>query len=245
MTAARVFIVALLVTAGSAAADTIVSYSLSGSSAGAGVVQPAFTGLVAADDYDPRTAAIGTDGDSNTISGFSIQNDNVYLRATGTLQSSLPGGGTNAWHTFGLSVTGLPANDVLDLTAVKFNYEATGNNSSTAFYFSVFSDAVGFDDLNDRLANGNFGGSVVPVTVDLTSANAVAGNAFTGLTNGADIEFRIYFGDDGSFDDDTSAIHRVRQFLTIEGETRTIPEPATAAVLALGAIALATTRRPR
>ncbi len=234
----KMLVLVALLGAAQVNAAIIVSYGLS--SPGAGAVQSAFSGKVNAENYDPRSDVIEQDGSGNTISGFSNQNDNVYLRASGSLQSSLPGFGTNAYHTFGLSVTGLGAQEVLDLTAVNLTYDVTGTTTGTAFFFSFFSDAVGFDDLNDRLGNGTWGGSQNDVTINLTSSNAVAGSAFTGLTNGTDIEFRIYFGDDGVNEDNTAAIHRVRQYLTIEGEPRVVPEPATGALvlLSLGAVLL-------
>jgi len=217
-----------------ATAATIITYDLAGD--GNGVIAGPFSGIVSAVDYDPRTAVLGQDGDSNTITGFSVQNTNVYMRATGTQTSSLPGSGTEAYHTFGISVSGLGVNEVLDLTSVTFDYEVTGTTTNTGFYISFFSDAVGFDDLNDRLANENWTSGVVPVTVDLTSTNTIAGSTFTGLTNGSDIQFRIYFGDDGTNEDSTSAIHRIRQDLVISGDTRVIPEPQTYALI-MGALA--------
>lgn len=221
----------LLLPAGLPAA-TLVSYGLNG---GVGAVQVPFAGVVSAINYDPRTAAIGTDGDGNTISGFSTQNDNVYMRSTGTTSSSLASGGSNAYHTFGISVIGLGANEVLNLTDVDFNYYGTGSwSTNAAIYFSFYSDEVGLADA-DRLGNLTLAGSsnitaLTNANIDLTPTNLAAGTAFTGLANGTDIHFRIYFGDNlsGGAISDTQDIQRIKRFLTISGDIQTIliPEPA-------------------
>ncbi len=233
-------------------AALIVSYDLDGP--GTGVVQAGFSGKVTADNYDPRTGSIGKDGagfDENTISGFSTGNDNVYMRTTGTTTSSLPGDGTNAYHTFGLSVSGLGVNEVLNLTNITFDYIGTGSWASNATaYFSFFSDAVGFDDFNDRLGNKTLNGNGaittgVAIDIDLTSSNSNAGSAFTGLTNGTDLEFRIYFGDtvSGSEYSVTNVIQRIYQDLEINGTLQTIPEPSSLLLLLSAVTGLVWLRR--
>lgn len=229
---------------GAAGAAIIATYDFNGD--GDAALESAFSGVVNALPYDPRSAAIGEDSSSNTISGFSTQNDNVYLRTSGTLQNSLPGSGTNAFHTFSLSVSGLGVGEVLDLTSISFTHAVTGTTGSTAFFTSFFSDAVGFDDLNDRLGNSLLASDPLSesVEIDLTPSNSVASTAFTGLTNGTDVEFRIYFGDDGVNDDSTNSIHRIQEPLTISGDIRVIPEPADIAlVFAVGAGLFAAMRR--
>lgn len=214
-----------------------------------GSVAAAFSGKVTADDYNPTAGGLSV-GDT----GFSSANGNVYVRSTVTTNNSLPSSGTSAWHTFGLSVSGLAANEVLNLTDVTFGYQATGSTGGTGFFWSFFSDAVGSTyDLSERLANGDQGAPIVE-TVDLTSSNPVAGNLFTGLTNGTDIEFRVSFGDDGAQENNANSIHRlgiynsVGQKLQINGEIEisAIPEPAAISLFLTAALALGLMlRRPR
>ena len=157
----------ILLLAGPLCAGTIVSYAFNGN--GTGVVQPAFTGTVTAGNYDPRSSSIGSG-----VTGFSINNDNVYMRATGTGTSSLASSGTNAWHTFSLNVTGLGAGEVLDLTGVGFTYTATGTTTDTTFSISFYSDAVGFTDA-DVLGDATLSSATTlssPVAIDLASSNA-------------------------------------------------------------------------
>ncbi|GHB91110.1 PEP-CTERM sorting domain-containing protein [Cerasicoccus arenae] len=217
-------------------ASTIVTYKLADN--GNGIVAPSFSSVVSAGEYDPRTSALGTDGSGSTISGFSTQSTNTYMRATGTTVSSLPSSGTNAYHTFAISIAGLAVDEVLDLTSVSFRYYATGSTSSTTFTMSFFSDAVGFAD-PDRLGTQTLSGSTLDTAqvIDLTSSNSVAGTAFTGLTNGTDIEFSIYFGDTGSNANNTNAINRIGQDLVISGDVRVVPEPSTYAMIMAGLMA--------
>lgn len=233
-------------------ADILLTYDFNGTLAGE--VAPAFTGKLTAADYDVRA-----DQHDAGVTGLSGANFNVFMRATGTTTDSTIFSGTEAYHTFGLTVNGLAANERLDLTSISFGYQVSGTISQTAFFWSLFSDAVGTAyDLDERLGNASFfvSGSdpspVVVSSVDLTSSNTVAGSSFTGLSNGTTIQFLIGFGDDGTNDGNADAIHRVGVFggngqaIQIEGNISVIPEPSTLfLVLTAGVVSLGLLRRRR
>ncbi len=233
----------LFVMVRTASAAPIVTYVFNTN--GNGTVDPAFAGITA-DVYNTRSSILGDDGSNNTITGFSTRKDNAYLRASGTTTSSLPVNGTPAYHIFGLTVGGLEANEVLNLSDISFLYETTGDTDTT-FFISVYGGADGTDfsgyGLSERLGDYTHAAGAersAVVNVDLTSGNSAAGTDFTSLSNGDGLEFRIYFGNSGGSDvNGTSAIHRIggsSQGLIINGDILVVPEPATG-ILALGAFA--------
>ncbi|MEP4077249.1 PEP-CTERM sorting domain-containing protein [Haloferula sp.] len=189
--------------------------------------------------YDARTAEIaaaddpltGYDNDSAVSSGTGT----AFMRAQNTPNSSSPVG-TVFYHEFSMTVANLGVGQTLNLTSFDFDYFAT--QISGQFFTGVYSDAVGYTGTGDKLGTTNIGSNAGnSFSLDLTSANSVAGSSFTGLTNGETIEFRITFGDNVSAD---NRIHRVDN-IVLNGDV--VPEPSTALLGGLGLLALLRRRR--
>lgn len=197
--------------------------------------------LVTADDYDPRSAAVGGD-DSATSTGTGT----AFMRAENTPDTTNPDG-HNFYHSFTLTVDGLGAGQTLDLTSLTYDYFITSpsNGSASLNYFTgIYSPTTGIADLSGKLGGYSFIGltqtadsDVVNDVVDLTSANGVAGSAFTGLGNGSSVEFRIYFGDTSS---SNGRIHRIDN-LEVNGTV--VPEPGATLLGAFGLTLLLRRRR--
>jgi hypothetical protein len=201
---------AALILGGPAPAEVLVSFDFAGGST-ASTDTSAYSTVSA---YDPRSAAVG--GDDSAASSVT---ETAYMRAENT-----PGGTdptTNAfYHSFNFTITGLAAGESFDLSSLTFDYFAT--NISGAFLLGVYSDAVGYTGTAAKLATTNISTNTGDsFTVNLTPANPVAGNAFTGLTNGRTIEFRFVFGDNST---SNNSIHRLDN-ITLNGTVDDGSEP--------------------
>lgn len=198
----------------------LASYDFTGGSGVSIVDHPDTT----AGDYDPRSTAVG--GDDSAISSFS---NNAYMRAENTPAGTGPNDGANMfYHSFSLTID----SGTWNIESVTYDYFATSIYQS--FFTGLYTDQTGFTDTSVKLGgldiNSNAGGLA---TVDLTSANAIAGSAFEGLTAGSSVEFRIYFGDNSTSND---RIHRIDN-LTVNGSA-VIPEPGTVSLVLVAAGAL-------
>lgn len=178
--------------------------------------------------YDARDAEITAADDPGTTydddSDISSSSENAFMRAENTPNSSSPTGSV-FYHEFSMTVANLGAGETLNLTSFDFDYFAT--NIFGQFFTGVYSDAVGYTGTGDKLGTTNITGNAGnSFSLDLTSSNTVAGSAFTGLTNGETIEFRIFFGDSSTAQ---SRIHRVDN-IVVNGTV--VPEPGSYALLA-------------
>lgn len=191
--------------------------------------------------YDARTADIAAADDPGTgfddDSAVSSASGNAYMRAHNTPNSSSPAG-TNFYHEFSITIDGLGAGETLNLTSFDFDYFAT--QISGQFFTGIYSNVVGYTGTGDKLGTTNITGNAGrSISLGLTSANAVAGSSFTGLTNGEIIEFRVVFGDNVS---GNQRLHRVDN-IVVNGDVVAVPEPSAALLGGLGLLALARRKR--
>ncbi len=219
-------------------AATLASYNFDGASTASTDTDASTT----ASDYDPRSAFMANTGRS----GISSSSENAFMRSEEAPFSSNIGTNTNTYHSFTLTVDGLAPNEVLNITSLSYSYgpNTGASNSAGQLISALYASPVGFVDADDRIArtalSGSENNSGAFVIIDLTSTNTVAGESFTGLTNGEVVEFRFLFGDNFT----GGAIHRVDNIiLSGEVEQPAIPEPASLALFGLGGLTMLSRRR--
>ena len=221
-----VSIVALAVSGPEASAATLAEYFFTAKSPAPSNV----SANLSVSDY----ATLGGTG-----SGFSSTGTQyAYMQAAVTGTTNDPSG--DFYHEFSVTVQNLAVGQTLNLTSLQFAYSKSLAETGGAIYVvGVYSDLTGYVSKEvDRLANFTATTTDTTVATDLTNTNSVAGSAFTGLTNGQTVEFRLYFGDNRS----TTTSQRIDN-LAIIGAV--VPEPSAAALIGLaGSILLLVRRRP-
>ncbi|HYE20234.1 MAG TPA: PEP-CTERM sorting domain-containing protein [Tepidisphaeraceae bacterium] len=207
------------------------------------VAQYAFTGGSAA-STDPEPDASSTASNIALVatgSSISATSNNLFLRSNATTATTEAQAITN--NTY-VGFTFTPQNGVAyDLTALAFSSGASNSptdQGSINASVAVKSSVGGFGEADPTLgtftktvAGGNGGSGVLdPRSIDLTTF----GDAFQGLAG--PVEFRFYIFDDKDSNDQINRLDSI----VLSGDP--VPEPATAGLLALGAvIGLARRRR--
>ncbi len=224
---------------GSLSAATLLTYNFNDTSPTATDVST----YVNPTDYDPRIAAIGNGTTDSGISG----GGNAFIRSgqVGGLANITPTttdpSTSNAYHAFSFTVQNLVVGESLNLTSINFDFLSGNTGASQSYTISLYSSASGYVDTGDLLGSTTNTGSGVglnsPESYDLTSANANAGNSFTGLVNDDVVEFRFYFSDNVN---DNARVLRTDN-IVLSGDV--IPEPSSALLGGLGALVLLRRRR--
>lgn len=182
----------------------------------------------------------GASGASAPYQGFSSTTDTIFVRenATGnldvdgdTLTEALT---NNAYAGFTLTNT---TGSSINLESLTYNIWFTTPVSTTTYQIAVLTDAAGSFDAGDMLETKTFLGSSAPTSAgsQLLQTNNISSLGV--LANGASMQFRLYFMDDG---DTASAIFRVDD-LTVNGTL--IPEPSAVLLGSLGMMLLFRRRR--
>jgi hypothetical protein len=206
-----------------AQADIIAAYDFTGGSA-ASTDSSIYS---AAGDYDARSTEIAALGaafsDDSAVSSFS---NTAFMRAEKTPAGTSPVG-NELYHQFSLTIQNLAVGETLDITSLELDYFA--ENIFQSFFLGPYSDAVGYTGTGDKLATANIATDAGDrFTIDLTSSNAIAGNNFTGLSNGTSVEFRFTFADNSV---GNTRVHRLDN-IVVNGTVNSIPEPSSLALLA-------------
>ena len=172
-----------------------------------------------------------TDGDmigDNEVGGLSGGSDNFFVRSNDGTPNSTNPTTSEAFSSFTVVVSGLAANEVLNLTDVSYDHFGTGIDAGDQFFSRLYTDLTGLSGTDDGIANmpafdNNAGGTV--------SESLSSFSALQGLANGDSVTFFLYYGDDQNANGD---IHRIDNFV-LEGTVGTaIPEPNTMILLFAG-----------
>lgn len=190
---------------------------------------------------DPAISASNVD---QSVGNFNISTSSgtAFLRASDS-ESTLAAAIANPDY---IQFTITPATgQIVNLDSIVFDHEAS-NDQSTAFTsnLSLFASVDGFattpaagDALGTSTADigASIGGNPQVQINDVTYS--LAAPQFQGLTDADTVTFRVYGFDDGTLSGQINRIDDIR----INGSE--VPEPASAALLLIGAIGLAARRR--
>ena len=238
---AIIFTASMLIV-GAVQADIIASFNFDGDSAASSDTSIYSSATTPWDLSNSAPATSITNGasrvtanhnDGSTTNGTPAPGNIPGISAT-TVDAS---NGGAQWQQFSFTVDNLAVGETLSLTSFDYSYDRF---TALNFQSGVYSSLSGYTGIGDVLGvTSNFSGNgsnVVTPSIDLT-----ANPAFSGLTNGQVVEFRIYLKD--SSQNVNSRTH-ILDDIVLNGSVVAVPEPSSLALLLVGAALIAVRRRP-